>query len=65
MGLSRDPAPLREVQQAIQSYVLRGDRDAEARVLSTSRVDARTRLDIYAKGYRLRLLEALEEDFQA
>ncbi|MGH8479541.1 MAG: DNA-binding domain-containing protein [Gammaproteobacteria bacterium] len=65
MGLSRDPASLREVQQAIQAYVLRGDRGAEARVLTTSRVDARTRLDIYAKGYRLRLREALEEDFQA
>jgi hypothetical protein len=65
MGLSPDPATLREVQRAIQSYVLRGDRDAEARVLSTSRVDARTRLDIYAKGYRLRLMEALEEDFRA
>ncbi len=64
MGL-RDPASLREVQQAIQAYVLRGDRAAEARVLSTSRVDARTRLEIYAEGYRLRLVEALEEDFRA
>ncbi|MGH8567376.1 MAG: DNA-binding domain-containing protein [Gammaproteobacteria bacterium] len=65
MGLSADPASLREVQKAIQAYVLRGDRGAEARVLTTSRVDARTRLDIYAKAYRLRLLEALEEDFRA
>ncbi|MGQ0594641.1 MAG: HvfC/BufC N-terminal domain-containing protein [Gammaproteobacteria bacterium] len=65
MGLSTDLGSLREIQQAIQSYVLCGDRGAEARVLTTSRVDARTRLDIYAKGYRLRLLEALEEDFRA
>ncbi len=64
MGLSTETGSLREIQQAIQAYVLSGDRGAEGRVLSTARVDARTRLDIYAGGYRLRLLEALEDDFR-
>jgi hypothetical protein len=56
---------LRDIQAAVQAYVLRGDPGAEARVQGTPRVDARTRLDIYAKGYRLRLGEALEEDYPA
>jgi hypothetical protein len=58
-------AALRDIQQAIQAYVLCGDRGAESGVQGTPRVDARTRLEIYAKGYRLRLLEALQEDYPA
>ncbi len=69
--MNRDPrAPpetrsLRDIQKAVQAYVLCGDPGAEARVLSTARVAARVRLDIYAQGYRMRLKEALEDDFQA
>ncbi len=53
------------LQECLQSYVLEGDPRIELEVLSTAQVSAQVRLDIYAEGYRLRLLETLENDFPA
>lgn len=58
-------AHLRELQEAVQAYVLHRDCTVGAEVVATARVDAKTRLDIYAEAYRLRLIEALESDFPA
>lgn len=58
-------ARLRELQEAVQAYVLCGDRRIDSEVVVTERMDAQTRLDIYAEAYRLRLIEALGSDFHA
>jgi hypothetical protein len=54
---------LRALQQAVQNYILRGDPAIAAQVIGTAKVDAATRLRLYADAYRLRLLEALETDY--
>jgi hypothetical protein len=56
---------LRELQERLQSYILQGDTHIENQIVTTGRLTARLRLDIYAAAYRLRLLEALEADFPA
>jgi Putative DNA-binding domain len=56
---------LRELQEHLQSYILQGDTHIENQIVTTGRLTARLRLDIYAAAYRLRLLEALEADFPA
>ena len=54
---------LRRLQEDFQNYVLvHGDR-MQAHALSTAQVSAEERLAIYADGYRLRLLEALDTDY--
>jgi hypothetical protein len=56
---------LRHLQERLQSYVLEDDRGIEEQVISTSKISACARLEIYAEAYRLRLLGALENDFPA
>lgn len=55
---------LRALQADFQGYLLDpGQRAIAERVAGTARVDADTRLGVYAEAYRLRLLEALDTDF--
>jgi hypothetical protein len=56
---------LRTLQEQFQSHLLHFDEQVLRRITGTHRVDNRTRLGIYADGYRLRLLEALRVDFPA
>ena len=56
---------LRALQQQFQSHLLYRDEQVVQHIAGTRRVDNRTRLGIYADGYRLRLLEALRVDFPA
>ncbi|HKT74335.1 MAG TPA: DNA-binding domain-containing protein [Steroidobacteraceae bacterium] len=56
MGLS-------DLQQAFQSYLVRGDDAIAQQVIGTARVSAPVRLAIYGDGYRSRLIEALEANF--
>lgn len=58
---------LRTMQRDFQGYLLH-PADAspiETQVVSDTRTGARRRLDIYAGAYRMRLDEALQEDFEA
>jgi len=55
---------LRELQRRIQVYLLAPEADPpEREVVSDERADARFRLGIYAEAYRLRLAEALSDNF--
>jgi hypothetical protein len=56
---------LRELQEQLQSHLLKGDPRIVRCIVSTPRVKAPTRLAIYSDAYRLRLLEALRVDFPA
>ena len=53
------------LQRQFQDYVLRYDSAIESKVAGTVKVDASTRLQIYANAYRLRLLEVLQLDYEA
>ncbi|MBA2653518.1 MAG: putative DNA-binding domain-containing protein [Gammaproteobacteria bacterium] len=55
-------ASLRELQENFQAYVLEGDKNI-LESISTEYNNAVERIDIYKKGYVLRLLEILEKDF--
>ncbi len=53
------------LQAQFQTYVLAGE-DAIVQAIATApRLDARARLDIYANGYRRRLIDILETDYPA
>lgn len=52
-----------QLQRDFQNYVLQREPAIEAAVAETVTLDARTRLEIYAEAYRLRLLEVLENDY--
>lgn len=54
---------LAQLEAAFQAFVLDQDNDIRGQVNGTPRVDADTRLGIYANAYRLRLLEALATDY--
>lgn len=56
---------LPQLQLAFQRYVLEGDPNMRARVVSAERVDPDRRLRIYYDAYRLRLIEALATDYEA
>jgi hypothetical protein len=56
---------LAELQQKFQAYVLYHDPRIENEVAGTVRIGASTRLEIYANAYRLRLIEVLENNFEA
>jgi len=56
--------PLSALQGEFQNYLLTLE-GMEARVIGDSKADARTRLGIYADAYRLRLLEALQDNYPA
>jgi hypothetical protein len=54
---------LNDLEAAFQSHILTGDDRIRARIVGTDKVDAATRLGIYANAYRLRLIEALDTDY--
>jgi hypothetical protein len=54
---------LTRLQGIFQDFILNDDPAIAAEVIGTTRVDAATRLGIYANAYRLRLLEALDTDY--
>lgn len=56
---------LATVQREFRDYVLRHDPAIAGKVTGTVKVDASTRLEIYANAYRLRLLEVLQLDYEA
>lgn len=56
---------LRERQAQLRAYLLDRDGDIERHIVGTANADAQTRLDIYADGYALRLIECLQKDFPA
>jgi hypothetical protein len=55
--------PLHTLQRDFQSAVLNGNAHFHAQVVGSAAADASQRLDIYARAYRLRLLEALQGDY--
>lgn len=55
-------APL---QEQFQNYVLTGESGILPAVVDGPRLDAKGRLDVYANGYRLRLIEVLDADYPA
>ncbi len=54
---------LPNLQSAFQGFILTSDPAIQDDVVGTPRVDAATRLAIYADAYRLRLIEALDTDY--
>jgi hypothetical protein len=57
------PRALDSLQRQFQAYVLRREPAVLERVRATGKADAATRMDVYADGYVIRLLEALQTDF--
>ncbi|MCY7388193.1 MAG: DNA-binding domain-containing protein [Burkholderiales bacterium] len=53
------------LQKQLQNYVLSGERDVLSEVMDGPRLDALGRLDVYATGYQLRLIEILDADYPA
>jgi len=53
---------LARLQRQFQDYVLHRDPTILDRVQATDHADAATRMNVYAEGYALRLLEALQTD---
>ena len=53
------------LQDRFQRYVLTGERGIQSAIVDGPRLDATGRLDIYANGYRLRLIEILDADYPA
>lgn len=58
-------ASLAQLQDGLLDHILRQDQAVAAEIVGTSRVPVDVRLAIYAEGYPLRLIEALEENFPA
>ncbi|MBA2491691.1 MAG: HvfC/BufC N-terminal domain-containing protein [Gammaproteobacteria bacterium] len=56
---------LARLQEDFHAYLLYGEQRVTARVAGTARASAEERLAVYGNAYRLRLLEALENDFPA
>lgn len=56
---------LRSLQDSFQSHILTGEESMLTRISPDARPSAAARLAIYANGYRLRLLEALNSDYPA
>ncbi len=54
---------LRRLQRDFQTYILGRRGPIEQAIAGTQALDARTRLEIYAEAYRLRLLEALAAEY--
>jgi hypothetical protein len=54
---------LRRLQEDFQGYLLARDDRMRPHALGSAQVSAEERLAIYADGYRLRLLEALDTDY--
>lgn len=56
---------LPRTQGDFQNYLLRQEGPITGEIMGDARLDAITRLEIYANAYRLRLVEALDGDFVA
>ncbi|MFI4922423.1 MAG: DUF2063 domain-containing protein [Burkholderiales bacterium] len=56
---------LLNLQKEFQNYVFKRGERMEREVVSTRRAGAKTRLGVYSRAYRLRLLEALDTDYPA
>jgi hypothetical protein len=56
---------LTRIQEDMQAFLLRGDRDVEAQVVGTQRVPVETRLGIYRHAYAARLVDALRANYPA
>jgi hypothetical protein len=54
---------LPDLQNVFQEFILTGDPTIHGEIVGTAKVDVATRLRIYADGYRLRLIEALDTDY--
>jgi len=57
------PQALASLQRDFQAYVLHRAPAVLAQVRASGKADAATRMDVYAEGYPLRLLEALQADY--
>jgi len=55
---------LKQLQTAFQAYLLSEDTAVASMVVSTPKVNATERLTLYREGYYLRLLEALQQDYE-
>ena len=53
------------LQDQFQRYVLTGEKGILSAVVDGPRLNASGRLDVYANGYRLRLIEVLDADYPA
>jgi len=53
------------IQERLQAFLLRDERDIEQHVIGTARVPVATRLGIYGEAYRVRLTEALASNYPA
>jgi hypothetical protein len=53
------------IQERLQAFLLRRERDIEQHVVGTTRVPVATRLGIYGDAYRVRLTEALASNYPA
>lgn len=53
------------IQERLQAFLLRGERDIEQHVIGTARVPVAIRLGIYSDAYRVRLTEALASNYPA
>ena len=62
-AFQRTALDLARLQREFQDYLLHRDPAVLQHVVGTGAADAATRMDVYADGYSLRLLEALEEDY--
>ncbi|MEO8383661.1 MAG: DNA-binding domain-containing protein [Betaproteobacteria bacterium] len=54
-----------KLQGQLQNYVLADDHSIVPAIVDGPRLDATGRLDVYANGYRLRLIEVLDADYPA
>lgn len=51
------------LQNQLQNYILNGSGDILPAIVDGPRLDAKSRLDVYANGYQLRLIEVLDADY--
>lgn len=56
---------LNTLQEAFQASILHADDCVDDSILGTERVSATTRLSIYSEAYRLRLIDALADNYPA
>lgn len=60
-----NPPSLIELQKALQQYLLNDDKSIDAFTLETEKFSKQQRLTIYQEAYRLRLIDALKNDYPA
>ena len=60
-----NPLSLIELQKSLQQYLLNDDNSIDAFTLETEKFSKQQRLTIYQEAYRLRLIDALKNDYPA